>query len=129
MSAGGSAEPCETLQNAPILSSCSFSVEWTSQSRPTSCAMSAARWPRTVGVSLLPGSFTSERAKFWLSPTIDALGECGFDGLPVGFGGGGESEGLDALVFAIAAIGVGIEVADESALDGSRCAGCGNALE
>ena len=30
ISAGGSADPCETLQNAPIFSSWSLSVEWTS---------------------------------------------------------------------------------------------------
>jgi hypothetical protein len=30
----------------------------------------AARWPRMVGVSLLPGSLTSERVKFWLSPMM-----------------------------------------------------------
>ena len=70
ISAGGSAEPCATLQKAPIFNSCSFSVEWTSHCKPTSCAISAARWPRIVGVSLFPGSFTRERAKFWLSPTM-----------------------------------------------------------
>ena len=38
-------------------------------------------------------------------------------------GRGGEGEGLDALVFAVAAIGVGVEVADKGALDGGAHAG------
>ena len=43
----------------------------------------------------------------------------------MGVGGGDYGEGLDALVFAIAAIGVGIEVADVSAFNGGPCAGRG----
>ena len=84
MSAGGSSEPWETLQKAPIFSSCSFSVEWTSHARPTSLAMAAARWPRMVGVSLLPGSLTSERVKFWLSPMMTPSAKRGLHGGLVG---------------------------------------------
>ena len=78
-----------------------------------------------VGVSLLPGSLTRERAKFWLSPMMTPSAKEDFDlGLVIGdLRRGGEGERLHALVFAVAAVGVGIEVADESALDGCAHAG------
>ena len=72
-------------------------------------------------MSLLPGSLTSERAKFWLSPTITPSTKADSTAARVCALGNGEGEGLDALVFAVAAIGVGIEVADERALDSRAC--------
>ena len=71
----------------------------------------------SVGVSLLPGSLTSERAKFWLSPMMTPSANAASTAARSAVGGSGDGEGLDALVFAVAAIGVGIEVADECALD------------
>ena len=69
-------------------------------------------------MSLLPGSLTSERAKFWLSPTMTPSANAASTSFRVGAGGSGEGEGLNALVLAVAAVGIGIEVADECALDG-----------
>ena len=79
ISAGGSSDPCETLQNAPIFSSCSFSVEYTSHLQADFLAPSPRRAGReSVGVSLLPGSFTSERVKFWLSPMMTPSANAAF---------------------------------------------------
>ena len=64
ISAGGSGDPCDTAQNAPIPSSCSFAVECTSHSSPTASHIAFARRPSSVGVSTFPGSFTRARAKF-----------------------------------------------------------------
>ncbi len=78
-----------------------------------------------VGVSLLPGSLTSERVKFWLSPTMMPSAKAASRAALIGAGGRGQGKGLDALVLAVAAIGVGVEVADEGALDGGACAWSG----
>ena len=78
----------------------------------------AARRPRIVGVSLLPGSLTSERVKFWLSPTMMPSRKSSLHGCSVGAGRSGKLECLDALILAVAAIGVCVEIAYECALDG-----------
>ena len=68
--AGGSSEPWATLQNAPIFSALMSSPSRISHSNPFSVAILRARLARIVGVSRLPGSFTSSRAKFCDSPMM-----------------------------------------------------------
>ena len=85
--------------------------------------MAAARRPNSVGVSTLPGSLTRMRVKFWLSPMITPSANRRFDGGLVRAGRGRRRERLHAQVFAIAAVGVGIEVADEGAFAGSARSG------
>ena len=68
------------------------------------------------------------RAKFWLSPTIDAVCHSCLDGRPILVCRSGHGERLDALIFAIAAVGVGVEIADgrplDSSSDGGRTGHC-----
>ena len=74
-------------------------MEWTSQPRPTSAAISASE------VLALADD--------------DGFGKGGFERGLVGVDGRGQREGLRALVLALAAIGVGIEVAHKCALNSS----------
>ena len=82
--------------------------------------MSAARWPKTVGVSMLPGSLTRERVKFWLSPMMTPSAKAVWIAAWSASGGAARVNDCDAQVLAVAAIGVRVEIADEGAFVAAR---------
>ena len=69
MRAGGSSEPCDTLQKAPIFSS--WSLPWSTPRREADFVSHLRGALAEDGRGqLLPGSLTRERVKFWLSPMM-----------------------------------------------------------
>ena len=120
ISAGGSSDPCATLQNAPIFISLILSAPYTSHFKPTSAHIFLARSARIVGVMRLEGSFTRSRVKFCDSPMICASFAAFSRAALVSAGDDGECVNL--LILAVAAVIVGIEIPDMRAFDdGSHC--------
>ena len=86
--------------------------------------MALVRLPSSVGVRMLPGSLTSERAKFWLSPRMTPSSKpfCSSAWDFLSAFGGKDVEGVNGLVLAVGAVDVDVEVGDEGAFDqGTGC--------
>ena len=82
------------------------------------------RAPAKDGRGELVAGFVDQRPGKVLAFADDhAFRNSRLDDGPVCIFGNGEAERLDALIFTIAAVGVGVEIADEGTFDGWACGG------